>query len=279
MNKIQICPIKHAMTNKKDKSLIIDLVKVSENLETHKKEIIVYHLEKKHKNIFEEEKKTKLLLNILDDKQEALEKTNFKTFLAGNIYYGDQRLELAIYLKNHVLKDIENHWFIENGTLLGAYRNNKFIDHDDDFDMAMLIEDRKEMDVIFKKIKSLLPKKYDCRFVSSYCDKIEIFEHKFGKYNLDKEPKELYKDVDYHYVTVDLQFYLKNDHNEFYSILYYTLPQQYEFHHEFLLPLKNIEVENHDFPCPGDIVKTLKVIYGSIHPDAKYNKDTCKYHL
>ena len=125
MERINICPIKHAITNKKDKSLIIDLVKISKNLETHKKEIIIYHLEKKHNNLKEEEKKTKLLLDILDEKQEVLEKTNFKTYLAGNIYYGDQRLELAIYLKNHVLKDLDNHWFIENGTLLGAYRNNK----------------------------------------------------------------------------------------------------------------------------------------------------------
>ena len=133
--------------------------------------------------------------------------------------------------------------------------------------MGMLIEDKKEIDFIFKKIKSLLPKKYNCRIVDSYCNKIEIYEEKFGKYNLGKEPKEKYKNVDYHYVTVDLQFYLKNDHNEFYTKLYYTVPILHQLHSDMLLPLKNIEVENHEFPCPGDIVGALKVEYGSIHPD------------
>ena len=69
-----------------------------------------------------------------------MEFNNFKKQGAGCDIYGSQRLELALYLKNHVLNELNKPWFIENGTLLGAYRNEKFIPHDDDFDIAILIE-------------------------------------------------------------------------------------------------------------------------------------------
>ena len=56
------------------------------------------------------------------------ESNNYKIKGTGNDIYGKQRLELAVYLKNNILPYINNKWFIENGTLLGAYRNNKFIE-------------------------------------------------------------------------------------------------------------------------------------------------------
>ena len=83
------------------------------------------------------------------------ESNNYKIKGTGNDIYGKQRLELAVYLKNNILPNINNKWFIENGTLLGAYRNNKFIDHDDDFDYAICIDNKKDIDIIFNKIKSL----------------------------------------------------------------------------------------------------------------------------
>ena len=54
-----------------------------------------------------------------------MEWNNFKNPNAGCDKYGKYRLELALYLKNNILNNYI--YFIENGTLLGAYRNNKFI--------------------------------------------------------------------------------------------------------------------------------------------------------
>ena len=76
-----------------------------------------------------------------------------------------QRLELAVELRDNILPNIKQPWFIENGTLLGAWRNNKFIDHDDDFDYAILIDDElKTKDIIidiYQYIKENLNKKYE----------------------------------------------------------------------------------------------------------------------
>ena len=65
-----------------------------------------------------------------------MEYNNFKKTDAGCDKYGIPRLKLAVYLRDNVLDQLDKHTFIENGTLLGAYRNQKFIPHDDDFDFG-----------------------------------------------------------------------------------------------------------------------------------------------
>ena len=57
---------------------------------------------------------------------------------AGCDIWGDKRLALALKTKE-IIKDLEHPWFIESGTLLGAWRSGKFIPHDDDFDIALFL--------------------------------------------------------------------------------------------------------------------------------------------
>ena len=80
-----------------------------------------------------------------------MEYNNFKKPDAGCDKYGIPRLKLAVYLRDYVLNQLDKHTFIENGTLLGAYRNQKFIPHDDDFDFGILLENKDEMYKIEKK--------------------------------------------------------------------------------------------------------------------------------
>ena len=77
---------------------------------------------------------------------------------SGNTKYGIERINLAKYLRDEILILIENKYFIENGTLLGAWRNNKLIDHDDDFDFAVLIDSTNEISEIFSLIRDNLNK-------------------------------------------------------------------------------------------------------------------------
>ena len=204
-----------------------------------------------------------------------MEKNNFKKEDAGCDKYGKQRLELAVYLKQNVLNSLNLPWFIENGTLLGAWRNAKFIAHDDDFDYGILIKNKEEIPFIYGKIKHcLLNSKYKARHIDTYCDKIEIFDESYGKYYLIGKQ---YNKNDYHYVTIDLQFYIKDKDN--YTKLYYANPFTYTFNQKTILPLTSIQLENEVFNAPAKIEQFLVENYGSLDPNASYNAKTGLYEI
>jgi phosphorylcholine metabolism protein LicD len=204
-----------------------------------------------------------------------MEWNNYKKNDAGCEKYGKQRLELAVYMRDNVFLHLENTWFIENGTLLGAQRNHKFIPHDDDFDTVLLIDNKTEIKNIYVKIKELLPEKYNCRIVNTYCDKIEVYEPSFDKYFL-LGPK--YNQADYHYVTLDIQFYLKKNEN-IYDILYYITPNLQNVEKKLILPTTTITLENEEFPAPHLVKEFLENNYGSLDMKAKYCSLSGKYIL
>ena len=134
-----------------------------------------------------------------------------KNTLSTNTIYGKYRIILAKIVRD-ILNKQDINWFIESGTLLGAWRNNKLLEKDDDFDMAIIIENETylddRLDQLNTTINNLLPDGYKSRIVNSYCHKLEIYEEKYGKYILD-DPK--YNGADFHHVTVDLQVYCLKD--------------------------------------------------------------------
>ena len=144
-----------------------------------------------------------------------MEWNNFKKQDAGCDKYGKQRLELAIYLRDNILDKYKNNYFIENGTLLGAYRNRQFIPHDDDFDFTFLLNNLEEINDFYNYINENLNKKYKCRLIKTYAHKLEIYDESYGNYNLIGPQ---YNNNDYHYVTIDIQFYIKK--GNYYHCLY-----------------------------------------------------------
>ena len=196
---------------------------------------------------------------------------SYKVAFSGCNIYGAQRLTLACIMRD-ILNEMNIPWFIENGTLLGAYRNNKFIPHDDDFDIAMLYNknplEQIKQNLLF--IKNRLPKHYDARWVDTYTHKIEVFEPRMGNYIL-KGPQ--YKKANYHHVTIDLQAYQLN--GDAYDRLYAYLPLK--IYKTDIFPIGKIVLENEQFPAPGDIKAILTDNYGSLSENAVYNPETKKY--
>jgi hypothetical protein len=206
----------------------------------------------------------------------AEEWNNFKLKGAGCDVWGEDRMELAILLRDKILARFDIPWTLENGTLLGAWRSGKFIAHDDDFDIALLFDQdaKNNLKKLLPKIKKLLPAKYDCRLVSSYTDKIEVFEPGKGKYIL-QGPN--YQGADYHYVTVDLQAYEKKPKRGVYQSLYYINPVGFSFNITDIHPIGEISLEGEQFPAPFKTKSALHSIYGSLKPGAKYNQQTGRY--
>tara|TARA_B110000908_G_C10071528_1_gene365328 strand:- start:132 stop:773 length:642 start_codon:yes stop_codon:yes gene_type:complete len=206
------------------------------------------------------------------------EYNNFKIPGTGCDIYGKPRLDLALELHDRILPFIKKHYFIENGTLLGAWRNNKFIPHDDDFDFGILLDDkvnyRDNIINIFNYIKSNLSEKYKCRLISSYSDKIEVYQPSYDKYLLSEK----YNGANYHYITIDLQFYRKINKTQ-YMAMYHINPFTTIVDIEDILPVKDIMLEDNYFPAPNKTLVFLEKHYGSLDINAKYNKVTGKYHL
>lgn len=182
-------------------------------------------------------------------------------------------------------------WFIESGTLLGAHRNGKFIPHDDDFDMGVFFDDedtvQRQLEDICERLGGSLPPPYKCRLITSYCDKVEVYDpttdlrDDFGEKNQDPNPYilpgERYNGSDYHHVTVDLQAYVMRGPETTEPLYRATAPWRENVNDVF--PCREIVLEEETFKCPNNTLSFLEAVYGSLSPDAVYDPITKKYVL
>ena len=201
---------------------------------------------------------------------------NFKSPISGMDKYGKPRMNLAVFLRDKVLNKLDIPWTIENGTLLGAWRNGSFILHDDDFDIAMFCNEdpRPQIPNILRQINDLLPAPYEARYVSSYADKIEVYDPTYGTYNLLGQK---YNGASYHHCTVDLQFYQRVEDK--YESLYYVHPTIKTVNYKDMFPLRKILLEGETFQAPFNTEGFLTSLYGSLSPKATFNTKTGFYEV
>lgn len=188
-----------------------------------------------------------------------------------NDKYGEQRLELGNVVAE-ILSENNVKWSIENGTLLGAFRNESLIVQDDDFDIAVFFEENAldELNNLYDLIRKCLPEKYTIRVIDTYCNKLEVFDESYGNYELNGIQ---YENASFHHVTVDIQLYTLNDGNYIRQYPYnsFSIPK------DLLLPFNETLINGCKFSCPKETEEVLKLVYGYIGENARFNLETKKY--
>lgn len=185
--------------------------------------------------------------------------------------WGKQMMALAVTLRDNVLPKTYN-FFIENGTLLGAFRDGNLIPHDDDFDFGVIISDISEIDFVYNYISDHLPEPYCIRRISSYADKLEVYDPTYGAYKLIGEH---YHGADFHYVTVDIQFHLQT--GPLCKCLYRQPGTQWKFPISMVYPLSQLSIEGETFNGPRYPKDLLELRYGCIEKDAVYDPKSGLY--
>ena len=172
-------------------------------------------------------------------------------------------------------------WYISDGTLLGAYRNGKMIEHDYDFDyglcflhedgaVANLEECKKELQRVAKHLSESVDKRYTIKHRTDYAYKIELYEESSGIHHSDNG--------DWYNVHLDIQGCYSPDQKKYcYAYFREDMGDAIVIDTSSVLPLGEIQFESLTFPCPKDVKTFLTAIYGYLGSPAKFNKDTNKY--
>ena len=142
--------------------------------------------------------------------------------------YGKERNALGSILSD-VLSGMPAapRYFLDNGTLLGLWRNGALIDKDDDFDFGVLVNKSEFSKTWVGEFQDAVQQgldqhhelhsggeggvgvaRYQSRVVGSYADKIEVFDASMGSYPLAGEK---YHGARYHHVSCDLQMHVMDD--------------------------------------------------------------------
>jgi hypothetical protein len=189
----------------------------------------------------------------------------------GNDIYGAARLDLAKLVKV-ALEPVDLTWYLDAGTLLGAYRDGKQIVHDDDFDLAAYVPnfDQADLAALQTKIAASLPAPYQIRVITSYAQKLEIFDPASATFELPPQ----YQGADFHTVTVDIQVMTDGPDDVVYL---HDMLDHVRVPKDCIAPTGEIACEGHMFDCPRDIVRFLEAQYGYIGTDAVFDTKTKKY--
>ena len=175
-----------------------------------------------------------------------------------------------------VVSDILNaariEYWIDQGTLLGAYRSGRFIARDSDADIAIRREDQFES--LFQLLTSALPGIYGCERKGSHCKGYRTWLKTGGTFKGSYEGRE----IEWPLVACDLMFYQYNTPDK-------TYVQHYEgfgvntcfFPQAVIFPLGQIEFEGSMYPCPAQVKEYLEIQYGYIGEGAIWDPQASRW--
>lgn len=186
--------------------------------------------------------------------------------------FGPERTQLARAVTAALDNSAAHYrYFLDNGTLLGLMRDGALIDCDDDFDLGILVAEadfspawmRALSDTLVHELRATC---YEVRIVSSYAQKIEVFDPTHGSFPLVGER---YGGADFHHVSVDIQAHVQ-------GLLGVRIAHS-DFAHRGLLPtpiyepMGALSYSGVVWPVPQDCQGFLAWLYGYVGHGAVYD--------
>ena len=155
-------------------------------------------------------------------------------------------LENLLKIKEEFEKNQTQFW-LTDGTLLGAFRENDFISHDTDTDIGVLACDMKKISLIINNLK-----KQDFKIKKSF----GILEDGF---EIAIERKGIKTDLFFFYQTEPAS---KSFYHSAYAHFKNESYQKFDFFYDYF-EIGTINFLNHKFPCPKDVKFYLQQKYGN----------------
>ncbi len=167
-----------------------------------------------------------------------------------------------------ILNSAKIEYWIDQGTLLGAYRHGKFIARDSDADIA--IRNEEHFEALPELLESKLPSAYGWELKGNHCRGYKIWLKTGGTFKGTFEGKK----IQWPQVVCDVMFYQYNQQDK-------TFVQQYQgfgvdtffFPEAVIFPLNQIEFEGSMYPCPTRLEEYLEIQYGYIGNGAYWDPD------
>ncbi len=178
------------------------------------------------------------------------------------------QLEKLLSVLSDILNSAKIEYWIDQGTLLGAYRHGKFIARDSDIDIAIKNED--QFDSLPELLKSKLPNIYASERKESHCRGYRIWLKTAGTFKGTFEGRE----IQWPLVCCDVMFYQYYEQDKTYVQQYQGFGVDTFFIPKIVIfPLDRIEFEGSMYPCPNRIEEYLEIQYGYIGEGAFWDPE------
>jgi hypothetical protein len=194
---------------------------------------------------------------------------NYKQTVEKNARMKEIRIQLFKNVHDVLTKNKINFW-IDCGTLLGAFRSGGMIPHDCDTDFAILGEE--DFTNAEKLLIEQLPNHLKVKRVNDYCRKLEIFDVNF--------PQEPWGDEGSTWspVSCDVYLYQDNIQPDCVQMTYYKFGFTGKFFRkDWIFPKSSLSFEGITCPVPGLTKRYLQEMYGYLGTDFFHDKESNRF--